>query len=70
MLMRVLKLCFSEAEWEWLQQETLFRAAAQSVHSLAEVQKVSELGHRLITLSERGKGTRPPPGRRTPSEAS
>jgi hypothetical protein len=44
----LLRLCFSEREWEWLQEHQLFRAAAQAIKTYEDVEKVSRFGTRLF----------------------
>jgi hypothetical protein len=56
---RLVRLGFSKGEWEDLEQQSLFRAAAQSAKSLEDVANVIRFGKKLIASGK----SQPPQGR-------
>ncbi len=48
---KTLKLCFRDRDWEWLQQQPIFRAASRAIKTFEDVERVSRFGARLIQVA-------------------
>jgi hypothetical protein len=59
----VLRRCFTDSEWDWLQAESTFTAESETVQTSADVEQVSQIGAHLIHEAEAGRhpSKRPPP---------
>jgi hypothetical protein len=63
----LLRRCFSEDEWKWLQDEPEFQNALREMQVLDQAEPAIKLGLRLIYLARKGalpSGRRPPPSDR------
>ena len=61
----LLKICFSDEQWEWLERDPSFRSAVQSIKTLEDVQNLSRTGAQLIRFAGSGK---PPTQGQLPAE--